>query len=125
MPSGQTTNRFEWADKKTTLYSTYMKNNSEIDLSFADFEYLHLHLKRSKSVVGISVLTPFKKFTRSKSRWSPAMVALSVEHLLHKKCHLLTVDRIPLGAYAWYCIINLVTILMLKKAFRKQKTLEI
>ena len=33
---------------------------------------------------------------------NPAVVAWPVERLLHKKCHLLVVDQIPLGSYAWY-----------------------
>ena len=40
------------------------------------------------------------------SRRNPALVAWSEENLLHKKCHLLAVDRIPLGEGIYMVILT-------------------
>ena len=57
-------------------------------------------MKYSQKVFVLSLGIFLLLYLDSNMLWKvkPAVVAWSVEHLLHKKCHLPAVVRIPLGA---------------------------
>ena len=74
-----------------------------------DKNIYHITMKSSKSRIDVTfqkahwIVLHYLFYARVKSMSSHlAMVAWSVEHLLHKKFHLPTVVRIPLGTQIWY-----------------------
>ena len=75
-----------------------------VQMNFAPTDLVHDMPLRSHSNLIMLCLAPRETKNFKAKKYDPAVVAWSVECLLLKKCHLLAVDRILLGTYAWFII---------------------